>query len=319
MNKPVTLEQAAQTFLDRYKPTTRRAYSRDLHYLMQFIAPAVPVESITGYDMERALGGIVGMDSIRSVYTVNKFIKTLRTFFNWCERRNLIDKADPLHLDYRPTPDNDASERTMPEADYQRLVDFYTHLARAKPHYLRALALILVVGDTGTRREGLARLHWLDVDLDEQRIITLEKGDKRHKRYFGLATANVLREWRLAQKVASALAEDEVHVFSRDGQSIKAENLAQFFRRRCREAGIKGYGLHAVRHLVGMRLARNKTPDHIAAQVMGHKIKTYQDFYVSTDDAIIKAATLDVAYKPAGNRPQIREKIRKLNGGPENP
>lgn len=319
MSNPVTLAEAADVFLNRYqKTTTKIAYRQDLRHLMTFVAPSLPLSQITGFDMERALGGLAQMETIRSVHTLNKFIKAMRTFFNWCQKRGLINNAAQLRLDYLPVPEHGVLERTMSNDDYLALVSFYSRLAALKPHiYQRALALVLLVGDSGARRGELGAMRWSDFDFEDLRVVTRGKGDKLYRRVFGRATAAVLQQWRLIQKVALDIAPEHAYVFSHSGKPISGPAVAQYFRRRCVEAGINGkdkngYGVHAVRHNLGFRLQDAKVPDNLAAAVMGHSVDTYRKHYATTDDARVKEAALEVAFRFKDLPIVPSEKIRDL-------
>lgn len=321
----ISLGEAIQVFLSRYrKETTHLAYQTDLNHLIHFIAPGVMLRTITGFDIDRTMGGFLKLETIQSVHTINKFIKTLHTFWNWAQKRGLIDDAKALKPDYFPVPENTVHERTMPNDHYNHLVSFYSALATTYPiKYQRTLALMLFLGDTGTRREGLARLRWSDINFTENEATTLEKGDKRHDRPFGTATSQVMRQWQLIQKVREDISPYHAHVFSEDGHEMTGPAIAQYFRRRCAEAGInspdaKGYGPHSVRHNLGFRLQDAKVPDNLAAAVMGHDVNTYRQHYAATDKTRVKAAALEVAFRYT-NLPKPSEKILKLDTGTENP
>lgn len=321
----VSLSEAVETFLSRYrKETTKRAYRNDLNHLMNFIAPGVLLRDISGYDMDRAMGGFLKIETIQSVHTINKFVKTVHTFFNWCKKRGLIDDANTLKPDYLPVPDDSVHERTMPNNDYYHLVGFYSGLAAIYPaKYQRALALILFVGDTGTRREGLARLRWSDINFAENEATTHEKGDKTHIRPFGIVTSGVLKQWQLIQKVREDISPFHAYIFSEDGHQMTGPAMGQYFRRRCVEAGINapdtnGWGVHSVRHNLGFRLQDAKVPDNLAAAVMGHDVNTYRKYYAPVDTARVKAAALEVAFR-FKDLPKPSEKVIKLDTGTENP
>lgn len=320
-----SLGEAIEVFLSRYrKETTRFAYTTDLNHLTSFVGRGIPIALVTGFDVDRALGNFIQLETIKSVYTINKFIKSLHVFFNWAKKRGLINSAEELKPDYLPTPNDDVHERTMPDEHYNHLVSFYSSLASTHPtKYQRTLALILFLGDTGTRREGLARLRWSDIDFTENEATTHEKGDKTHVRPFGQATSSVLRQWLLIQKVHEAISPYHAHVFSEHGDEMTGPAIAQYFRRRCAEAGInsadaKGYGPHSVRHNLGFRLQDAKVPDNLAAAVMGHSVNTYRKYYAPTDRNRVKQAAQSVAFR-FSDLPKPSEKILRLDTGTENP
>jgi integrase len=319
----ISLQEAADVFLAKYpKETTRLAYGRDIIHLMKFIAGAIPIDQIRGFDMERALVGVMNLEGVNSVHTLNKFVKTMRTFFNWAKKKGLIDERrnEELKLNYLATPDNDVLERTMSNEDYVQLVGYYTLLSTADPKkYQRILALVLFMGDTGTRREGLARLRWSDIDFKKNIASTYEKGDKHHKRPFGMVASVALREWQLLQKVKrDALSNQgsEIFVFSRDGIAVNGPAIAAIFRRACIAAGLEGHGPQSVRHNLGFRLQDAKVPDNLAAAVMGHTVDTYRKHYATTDDERIQKAALEVAFKYSELKPSILKIPKASNENP---
>jgi integrase len=179
----------------------------------------------------------------------------------------------------------------MPNLVFSRAVKFYRELAEIKPRYARALALLLWLSDGGARRGGAVNLRWTDIDLSKQTAVITEKGNKTRKVWFGISTKAALIRWKLAQNAHAG-----GFVFSPNGAKITAACLAQYFRRRCVEAGIGSWGPHSLRHRFGVRLRENKTPSHVAALVMGISLKTYEGHYGEPDEDALKKAAMDVSY-----------------------
>jgi len=279
----VTLAEAIETFLAQYKPTTRETYRQSLDMLQTYIAPGIPIQQITPFDVLRAVNAYESRDTVSSVHTVNKFIKTVKRFFNWCVKTAQLLTESPATVEYRQLP-ADQDPKAMPEQTYQHLVDYWRNLAdftrQFEPHNhprtLRAYALILFL-DTGARRGGCHNLKWHHIDFRVGEAVVTEKGDKPRVVFLSRDVCRVLQEWRIAQTNGGN------YVFSEDGHSITAASLGQYFRRACKAAGIGSWGMHSVRHRKGWQLESIETPDHIAAQILGHSVETYQKYYVRKD------------------------------------
>lgn len=289
----LALGEAVDVFLGEYIRTTRLTYERDLRQVMAYISPQLPLSAVTPLDVLRAVQQYEQRESVKSPHTVNKIIKTVRVFFHWAERLGLVAEAPLKGLKDRPTAKGEGVgiKKMMPNQMFNRAVKFYRDIAELKPRYARALALFLWLGDGGARRGGAVNLRWRDVDFAKQTAVITEKGQKTRKVWFGVSTKAALLRWRLAQKATKG-----DFVFSPNGAQITAACLAQYFRRRCVEAGIGGWGPHSLRHRFGVRLRENKTPSHVAAMVMGISLKTYEGHYGEPDEEALKKAALEVAF-----------------------
>ena len=322
-NSP-TLEECVTTFLERYeKRTTRRAYKRDLigtstsKGLALLIGLGIRINQIRAFDLTRAFNNFKAQPGIESPHTINKWVKSVKVFFNWCVKIDLLEKSPAKAITSVPTPDDSVLERTMPPTDFDAYVDYFRSLSTLKPKYLRALLLALLTRDTSARTGGLAGLRWKDVDFNEQSIQTTEKGGRIHIRFFGDVTAQVMRQWQIQQKVKREFIEDDdtdtAFVFGRYGNQMTPPALGQYFRRRCKDAGVKPQGLQAVRHLTGVMLQDEGVPSHLAAEVMGHSVETYIKSYASTDPKRKKQAASKIFYKGEGARKRVF-RIRKASG-----
>jgi site-specific recombinase XerD len=300
------LRDAVKLFLGEYKPGTRRSYGDDLNIFMQYVAPSLDVKDITMPEVIRAIQLYEQRETVKSVYTVNKHIRTVRRFFNWCVQLELIEKSPARKILKRPEPNNDVLERTMPEDVYFGLINHYTDAAKIDPkRYTRFLALLHFLG-TSSRRGGAAGLRWDDIDFATREVLVIEKGEKTRTLFLDDDTINVLRRWQLIQKASQG-----DYVFSLKGSAITPSALGKFFRDYCHKAGYdkpgckNGWGIHSVRHYVGIDLQDAGVGEIEASGIMGHTVQTYRNFYASQDKGRLKAAALATAQKRRVNRKKI--------------
>jgi integrase len=302
----VKLRDAVQLFLGEYKASTARAYGDNLKMFMQYVAGGLDVDKVTVSEAIRAVQLYESRETVKSVYTVNKFIRTVKCFFNWCVSIELIEKSPARKILKRSEPTNDVLERTMPEDVYFSLLKHYTAAAEFDPkRNLRMLALLVFLG-TSARRGGAAGLRWSDIDFAEREAMVTEKMDNTRSLFLDDECIAVLRRWQIMQK-----ATEGDYVFSVKGGSIAPSALGKFFRDWCHKAGFdkpgckNGWGPHSVRHYVGVDLQDALGNEIEAAGIMGHDVATFRRSYASQDKKRLKAAAEKAARQRRVNRKKI--------------
>lgn len=254
------LQPAIDMFLGTHRPTTRDSYKYCLRDFVGYIGATRPLADISPSDILRYAAHLDSNPAIKSPASYNKYLKTLRTFFNWCVRADFIDKTPILAVKYRRTAHRIPRNKAFPEEALQTLLEY----TRWDP---RADALVRFLADTGCRIGGAASLQEQDLDLDHRTGTVIEKGKADPRPiFYGQDCANAIRRWLLSR----SRAKKGRYVFSSDGHRMGNEHLAQYFRRICERAGIGSYGPHSLRHRKGHQLADNRIAPSLAAQALGH-------------------------------------------------
>jgi len=298
MSAKMTLERAVDLFLKEHIATTARAYRYTLRGLVQYVGPLRPLAKVDAGDVIEYVQSIKERPTVHSPATVNKHIKTIRTFFNWCVKSGLMNGVNPaLGLRRQRQQKAISREKAMPEAVYEEVLAF----ARWTPRYL---ALVLFLGDTGCRIGGAAGLRWAEVDLEAHTALVTEKGEKTRPVFFGTETVAALRRWK-----QQCTGEQGDYVFQREGKKMTNGSLGQLFERICRRAVGKGWGPHSLRHRKGHQLADSRVAPSLAAKALGHSsVMTTMEFYYPEDWERVQDAMEKLARK--GN--EAPSKIIKL-------
>lgn len=282
------LSEAIDLFLGQYKTTTRRTYHDDMKAMLRYIAPGLEIETIKFVEVERAIQQYESRDTVSSVYTVNKLIRTIKRFFNWCVDVEIIDKSPAKNVIFRSEPNNDVLQRTMPDNVYNGLLEYYSLAAKLNPkRNMRFLALLHFLG-TSARRRGCAYLKWSDINFAKREAMIYDKRDEYRIVFLSDECASVLQRWQLLQKNTEG-----EFVFTMKGGSINPDALGKFFRDWCHKAGFdkegnRGWGIHSVRHNVGVALQDAGIPEIEAAGIMGHTVQTYRAYYATQDKTRLK-------------------------------
>lgn len=273
------LQRAVTLFLGEQIASTRRSYFYVLKAMQNYIGLTRDIQGINPDDLIEHMQKIRARPEITSPATVNKHVKTIRTFFNWCIKTNLMKPPSPADALKRQRQSRFVDrDKAMPDYLYEQLLDY----ARWTPRYH---ALVLFLGDTGCRIGGAAGLKWTDIDFETRTATVTEKGEKSRKVFFGLETANALYRWR--QQVTFKRGD---HVFQKDGSRMKNDSLGQLFEKCCQRAGIGQWGPHSLRHRKGHQFADNKIAPTIAAMALGHEnpTTTLESYYPQDWDRVKK-------------------------------
>lgn len=256
----LTLRRAIDLFLGEQIISTRKSYMYVLRSVQDYLGPARPLETITPDQLIEYMQMLRTRKTIKSVATLNKYVKTIRTFFNWCIRNNFIQSPSPASGIRRVRENTAVSrEKAMPDDTYMQLLDY----AKWDTRYL---ALVLFLGDTGCRIGGAAGLRWSDIDFEKRQATVTEKGKPPRPVFFGDACASALIHWRRKVKLS-----EDGFVFNKTGKRMTNDSLGQLFSRICQRAGIGTWGPHSLRHRKGHQFADNKVAPSLAAMALGHE------------------------------------------------
>lgn len=185
----------------------------------------------------------------------------------------------------------------MPEDKFQQLLAYLRANTRSpsrKIRFIRGLALVLYLADSGGRIGGAWSLQVNDLQLDSGTGTVTEKGDKSRTVAYGPAAVNALRMWLLIRK--GDLGD---YVFSYRGNKLKESAiLGQFFRRLCIDAGIGSWGPHSLRHRKGFQLSDSGVSITIAAEALGHSSTGTTEQYYPHDWDRAQKAIRDLSTQP---------------------
>lgn len=167
------------------------------------------------------------------------------------------------------------------------LEEFHQLLAACKGGRLvdeRDRAMLLVLLDTGVRKQELVDLRVGDVDLRTGEI-AVKRGKGRTPRtvIFGAATKKALRSY--AKQLPSQVADAPLWV-TRSGGKLTAQGAREALRRRAVRAGLEEIGFHRFRYAFAVNYLRNGGDLATLRRLLGHKSLKVMERYLKllTDD-----------------------------------
>jgi integrase len=298
MNTPLTLSQAVERFLleDR-APATRVSYHQDLDLAMRFFGPERGLDLVTREDILHWVDRLRSQTSrwdnhpsrptMRgglSPKTIEKRVKTLTTFLNWCEREGHISTSPARNLKlkhYKRPPG--ASQAATPDELKAILA---VAEAKARLGNPKHLAIFLFLCDTGCRASEAANLVIGNLHVAQLGAWVHGKGDKVRPAFFGQRTATALNAWLNQHPHPTP----DATVFDLGSGSA----LSQVIRRMAYDAGIEHpLSAHAIRHRVGQVWASARVGEQVTQLKLGHDTPaiTIEMYYNQTYDHVQQIST----------------------------
>jgi site-specific recombinase XerD len=309
MPKPITLSEAITSYLKipQLAEETRKTYEKLLRRMAKFVGGDKSLKSITTDHINEYILSMYDGDLAQA--TINGHIKTIKTFFKKMVERELIKKDPTTELKTKKLDMYGHDEKAMPP----EILEKFITLSQPFP---RIHALVLALADGAFRRGGGANLTWGDLDFVDGVCTIIGKGGDKYDADFGITASNALKRWRDAQQAYQRKNKLPIggYVFSKDGQFISAELLAQFFRRRGIAFGLGSWGPHSVRHHKGHQLGNAGVPATLIAQILGQKSVASAYPYLPQSHADAKATARKFHHQSEDDQP-ISPKIIKFKGG----
>lgn len=259
------LKKAVERFQKKQTKNTRLSYVYPFKYFVGYMGETRPVDKIRTDDLLDYYHDSLLLRDFAPA-TVNKHIKTLKTFFNWLVDTEVIESSPARVLKVKRLPMYVERDKAMTDEELVALLHHVFHHPRKSRLYRhRDYALIMFLADTGCRIGGAAGLLVKNLKLDQRRGRVMEKGQKSRWVRFGVETAAALGRYLMIRPASAG-----EHVFSTTEEPILADSISLMLRRQCKQIGIRVLSGHSLRHRKGHQLADLHTAPTTAALALGH-------------------------------------------------
>ncbi|MGG5258552.1 tyrosine recombinase XerC [Phycicoccus avicenniae] len=265
---------------------TVRAYTSDVGaFLDDLDATGDPdLRAVTLADLRGWLGRVARGGAARS--TLARTSASLRTFFRWCERTGRVEHDPSLRL---AAP---RRQRTLPPVLAQRSAASLLDVAAVAaddddPVHLRDRAALELLYGTGIRVGELTGLDVDDVDLDQQVLRVVGKGDKERRVPFGKPARDAVTSWLdggrprlVTQDSGPAL------LLGRRGRRVDPRQVREAVHRLLAHVpDAPDLGPHGLRHSAATHLLEGGADLRMVQELLGHaSLATTQIYtHVSVD------------------------------------
>ncbi len=178
-------------------------------------------------------------------------IATLYNFFNYCIKKQLIDRNPCSGIKKL----NELSRlKTLSDEDILKLINGATN------KLTKDLITFLIL--TGCRKGEALNLKWDDVDL-KNGVIAIKGTKTKFDRYIPISKP--LKE--LLNGIEKN--QDCLYVFNYKGSKIT--NFRKSFMTACKNAGFKDLHIHDLRHVFASKMVMSGTSLYIKGELLGHR------------------------------------------------
>lgn len=233
--------------------------------------------------------------------SINHYLRDLRTFFNWCQERELIQEALKI------------KEIEVQEGLPKMYSDDEMAIMLEKPRAgdgfsdWRSWAIISTVYATGLRASTLCNLTIEDISFTREEIV-IEKQKNKHAGILPLtpALANSLKEY-LKKWMRDAEPTDWLFP-SITGEQFNVGALNHSIKRYCDGRGINGHGIHSIRHNFARDMIINGAGEYRLQRYLQHSNIQMSQHYVKLFSSDLKKDAAE--YSPLDN---AKKKARRTS------
>ena len=257
--KEIRFDVFADEFIEKYAKANKKSWGRDetsLGHLKPFfkdrLMSEISPDQVADYISQRkkAVRLVKKHPVPISPSTVNRELALLKTILAKAVEWGRIDSNPAAKIKKFREPRS--RERILTPEEMRRLVDV------AAEH----LKPILIVGlNTGMRRNEILSLKWADLNFKD-RFISIENSKSGDPRKVPMNS--------LVIETLKGLTRTSDYVFpnSETGSSIKTVRTA--FRTACKNAKIKGFRFHDLRHTAASRMVESGADLVTVSKILGH-------------------------------------------------
>ena len=200
--------------------------------------------------------------------TLNKDIRNLRTFINWCREKRYLNgtiKIRELKEDERPV-------KSLNDAQVKKLMSV------AEPYQTIRMRILLALG-TGLRRSDIESLSISDIDFENNSITT---SSRKTRKSMGSrpVSAQVMAE---LTKYVSELGVGQEKIFT-DNFSHKR------WKKICEAAGLTDLKFHDLRKTFGSMLAQNGISTAVTQRLLEHSSPNLTNKVYTNVDTVLRHA-----------------------------
>jgi integrase len=200
--------------------------------------------------------------------TLNKDIRNLRTFINWCRKKRYVNGE----VEIRELKEDERPVKSLNDAQVKKLISV------AKPYQTIRMRVLLALG-TGLRRGDIESLKINDVDFANNYITT---ASKKTRKSMGSRPVPTLVMAELI-KYVSELSVGQERLFT-DKFSHKR------WRKICQEAGSSDLRFHDLRKTFGSMLAQNGISTAVTQKLLEHSSPNLTNKVYTNVDPVLRHA-----------------------------
>ncbi|MHC4271767.1 MAG: tyrosine-type recombinase/integrase [Planctomycetota bacterium] len=200
--------------------------------------------------------------------TLNKDIRNLRTFINWCRKKRYVNgeiEIKELKEDERPV-------KSLNDVQVKKLMSV------AEPYQTIRMRVLLALG-TGLRRGDIESLKINDIDFTNKYITTKSKKSRKS-----------LGSRPVSAPVVSELAKYVSGLDTEQGKLFNDNFSYKRWRKICKKAGVTDLKFHDLRKTFGSMLAQNGVSTAVTQRLLEHSSPRLTNKVYTNVDPVLRHA-----------------------------
>jgi len=219
--------------IEERSPKTILFYRDRLKWFVDFIKPDTLLNDIGIGDIKY----FFSTQNSTHIYAYHAKYRALRAFLNWCVKQNYILKSP---LTFSPPKLPDIIKPAFTDDELKSIINACTGSLG-----LRNRAMVLVLIDTGIRREELAKIKIVDINIEARLISIIGKGRKQRLVPISSRTLKTIWQYLKLRKNPS-----EFLWLTEEGKPLTGDGVGQMVQDLMNRAEITGHkaSCHVFRH-----------------------------------------------------------------------
>lgn len=203
----------------------------------------------------------------------------LNTFFEFCVKRNYL-KENPVAKTTRPKNTSEHTVTYLTRAEIKKIMGVIDKNTSAV-HKIRDKTIVSLALSTGMRVGAIVNLNVEDLNVDEQTISVIEKGNKSRQIAIGENTVKLLQDWiAVRNQVFNDINTNALFISQMKGR-ITSKAVGDMIKKYTSEAGInKHITPHKCRSSAATNLAASGVSIQAIAKQLGHSNISVTQRYV---------------------------------------
>jgi integrase/recombinase XerC len=276
-------------FQKRYSPHTSISYETDLTEFFQFLAKEemgeLPLASVKAIYIRNWLASL--KEAGRSAKTINRKISSLKSFFKFHLKKGVI-AASPMVTIVSPK----ISKRLPQYVEQQQMDTLFNHVEfpdnwEGSTHRL----ILLLLYNTGMRRAELAGLRESQIDMGNNSLKVLGKGNKERIIPISSSLVNQLQQYMAAKRTQFETGNTEFLLLTGRGTPLYDRYIYKIVTQYLSMVTtIDKKSPHVLRHTFATHLTGNGADLNAVKELLGHSSLAATQVYTHNTIARLKDA-----------------------------
>lgn len=275
----------------QYSDKTARAYHDDLIEFTKFLANSGTEKNfseIDSFDVEIYLSHLHDFGDINN--TIARKMSSLRSFYNFLVNNQIVEDNPFVYVNIKKHTNH------LPRFFYDKELDKLFETAKTARNPLlayRNTALLEVLYGTGIRVSECANLMLDDVDLDNNMMLVLGKGNKERYIPFGNYANRAINEYLTKSRKVLMEKFDKKHPYlfvDQHGSHITSRGIEYALNQIMKRSGLNtSIHPHMLRHTFATQMLNNGADLRTVQELLGHaNLSTTQIYTHVTKEKLLK-------------------------------